>query len=178
LLFRYCAQGIKTSYQQVFIRGFIQLGVAGYLVWAEEKRPRTPLFGPSWFVCFMLCLRGVSGFFSLSLQLLTMEHLPIGDGSVLTMMSPTFAAIFASIFLGEPYRFVEFVATCLSLSGATLVSKPSIIFGAEHGANLSSWGIAFGFSAAAVGGLSFLLVRVLGTSAKMPAGHVVCVQVF
>jgi hypothetical protein len=61
-------------------------------------------------------------------------------------------------------------------TGATFVSKPSFLFDSSKVLSLNHTGVMCGMGASIVGGLSFLFVRILGTSAKMPPGHVVFVQ--
>ena len=48
---------------------------------------------------------------------------------VIFFLNPTFTAILAALFLGEPFGWFEGICSALSMIGATLVSKPEFLFG-------------------------------------------------
>jgi drug/metabolite transporter (DMT)-like permease len=98
-----------------------------------------------------------------------------GDAQVLVMMSPLWAAMAGFLVLGEPWRFPEFCATMVSLFGACLVAKPSIIFG-QQSAPVSAIGVIFAISSSVSAASAFICVRILGTTAKMPWANVCLAQ--
>jgi len=47
------------------------------------------------------------------------------------MLNSVISAILAVFILGEPWRLPEFAATFISLMGAVLVTRPTMVFGGE-----------------------------------------------
>lgn len=96
------------------------------------------------------------------------------------MQSPVLAAILGYVILGEPWRLPEFCSTLVSMTGVVLIAKPHFIF--DHLGSLGqtgavaprsdSLGPVFGLLAAFSAGSAFVMVRLLGTSAKMPWANV------
>ena len=68
-------------------------------------------------------------------------------------MAPIFSGIFGYLILGEPWRVIDFIFTCLSFCGIVLVVRPSFIFGSENDAGLSVLGVVSGLVAALGAGL-------------------------
>eukprot|EP01034_Spumella_vulgaris_P028615 gene28615-35501_t len=104
----------------------------------------------------------------------------MGDATVLTMLSPLIASIAGYFILGEPWRLPEFVATTVSLTGAAFVARPSFIFGSTENTDSDSHevalGVIFALIAALSAGFAYVLVRMLGTVAKMPWANVCFAQ--
>jgi len=161
------------SFQCVFMRGFTQLILASIFIYRERKdkeREQVPLFGSTTFVKWMLFLRSLVGYGGIAFSFLSVERLPIGDSTVLVMLSPLFASIFSCILLGEAWRTPELIATLFSLTGVSLVSRPVFLFGGGQAAD--TIGVCYAMGAALSAGLAYTLVRILGTTARMPWSNV------
>ena len=133
------------------------------------------LFGNSNRVRLILFLRTMAGFVGIALVFLALELIPLGDATVLMMLSPLISSILGFLILGEPWRFPEFLATVISLTGAILVAKPPFIFGSDLEHNNGSsfyFGVGLALSAALSAAFAYIFVRMLGTTAKMPWANV------
>ena len=173
-------QGFHGSFQCVFFRGFIQLILASYFVYNDENRKAgtgPKLFGDTNFVRLMLFLRGFLGFGGIAFSFLAVELIPIGDATVLTMLSPLLASILGFFILGEPWRLPEFFATVVSLIGAVMVAKPPFIFGGgETDSSEFYKGVCYALAASVFASFAYIIVRILGTTAKMPWSNVCFAQ--
>lgn len=172
--------GFRGSFQCVFFRGFVQFILAGWFVYWDKDRldGKGPnLFGDTNWIKFIVFMRSLAGFGSIAFAFLAVELIPIGDSTVLIMLSPLLASILSYIFLGESWRWPELCGTFLSLIGASMVAKPPIIFGegAAHD-NTFYKGVGFALTAACSAACAFIFVRMLGTSAKMPWANVCFAQ--
>lgn len=178
--------GFRGSYHCVFSRGVIQLVIAScFVIWDRLYKKREDesqsLFGDTNYVRFIMVMRSVVGYFSIAFSFLSAEYIPIGDSTVLVMLSPIVAAIASFFILGEPWSIAEFVGTILSITGAVLVAKPPFLFGSNvDTGNVDPkdfyLGVSVSLFAAICAGFAFVLVRMLGTSAKMPWANVCVVQ--
>jgi drug/metabolite transporter (DMT)-like permease len=132
------------------------------------------IFGDTRYVRLLLFVRSVVGYGALALSFLAVERMPLGDSQVLVMLSPVWAALGACCVLKEPWHLPEFFATMLSLLGACLVVKPQFLFGEGGGeaeadsAPIDRLGTSFALLSSFSAAASFLCIRVLGTTAKMP----------
>ena len=172
-------QGFHGSFQCVFFRGFIQFILASYFVYYDEERRAgkgPPLFGSTSFVKWMLFGRAFLGFGGIAFSFLAVELIPIGDATVLTMLSPLGASILGYLILGEPWRLPEFFATVVSLGGAVMVAKPPFIFGGETEGSSFYLGVTYALSASVFASCAYIFVRILGTTAKMPWANVCFAQ--
>lgn len=168
--------GYHGSFECVFVRGIVQITISACFIYFDENRLKDPensvrLFGPTLWVKFLLFVRAAVGFTSIGFLFVAAPLMPIGDCSVLVMLSPLMASILGYVVLGEPWRIPEFCATVMSLIGAVLVAKPSFIFG-ESDSHLTSKGVMFALLSACSASCAFISVRMLGTSAKMPWANV------
>ncbi|KAI7855873.1 aspartic peptidase domain-containing protein [Circinella umbellata] len=112
------------SFEIVLARSVVQagLGCIGSL-WLGIN----PLGRPG--VRKWLSIRGTFGSIGLSLLFYSLTQLPLADATVIFFLNPTFTAILAALFLGEPFGWFEGICSALSMLGATLVSKPEFLFG-------------------------------------------------
>lgn len=132
------------------------------------------IFGDNNRVQSILFLRSIAGFIGIAFAFLALELIPMGDSTVLMMLSPLIAAILGFFILGEPWHLAEFCATVVSLVGAVLVIKPPFLFGMND-SNSSGYfflGVFFALIAAVSAGFAYIFVRILGTTAKMPWANV------
>ena len=174
-------RGFSATFRFIFSRGFIQLIIASYFILTDHSSDKPKLFGDSNRVRIILFCRSFFGYVSVAFSFLTVERLPVGDATVLVMLSPLFASIGAYFILGESWRCPELVATIISLAGVVFVARPPFIFhsGGSHDARYASAdavGVLFGMIASITAGLAYVCVRILGTSAKMPWYNVVFAQ--
>jgi drug/metabolite transporter (DMT)-like permease len=174
----------KGSFYCVFSRGVNQLIISTiFIIYYDYTRPpgeeAPQIFGNTTYVRTIMVLRAVIGFFSIAFSFLSAEYISIGDSTVLVMLSPIVAALASFVILGEPWYVAEFCATLLSITGAVLVAKPPFLFGDDksitdhHSFYL---GVFFSLFAALNAGFAFVLIRMLGTSAKMPWANVCLIQ--
>eukprot|EP01035_Chromulina_nebulosa_P030073 gene30073-39934_t len=175
-------RGFKGSFACVLARGVLQLFMSSMFIYFDSERRANngpPLFGSSSFIKWMLFFRSVLGYAGVAFSFLSVEYIPMGDSTTLTMLSPLFASIGSYFALGEPWRFPEFAAAIMSLTGASLIAKPSFLFGAENSESntpAGTMGIFFGLVSAVGAGGAYMFVRILGTTAKMPWANVCFAQ--
>jgi drug/metabolite transporter (DMT)-like permease len=70
----------------------------------------------------LLFYRGVFGGVAVLLFFLAIEHMPVGNATLLNYSAPIFSVLFASIFLGEPVRWQVLLPGSLALAGVALVT--------------------------------------------------------
>lgn len=179
-------QNYTASFTIVFYRGVIQCLLSGWFVYFNEERlagngPK--ICGNTTRITVILVLRAIAGFGSTGCTFLALEMIPLGDGTVLSMMSPLVAAIGCYLVLGEPWRLTEFIATIVALFGALLVAKPPLIFGSDDSETQDSQssryfylGVFVALAASFCGGMAYTCIRLLGTTAKMPWANVLFAQ--
>jgi len=177
------AYDFHGSYELILVRGMIQITVSSCFIYNNRRNgEQANLFGDSPLATKMLLCRAVLGFFGMSFAFLSIEHMPLADASVILMQSPIVAAILGYVVLGEPWRLAEFTATFVSMIGTILITRPPFIFnalgvhlasdGENYNSKSDSFGALYGVIAAFAAGGSFVAVRVLGTTAKMPWANV------
>jgi drug/metabolite transporter (DMT)-like permease len=168
----------------ILCRGFVQCLVSVYFI-SSHRRSTTdfvPLFGATWYVSMLLLMRSVFGFASTELGFLTVQTLPIGDATVLIMLSSVIGSLMGYIILNESCRTPQIVGTAMSLVGGILISRPTFLiralafFGFVESADsletASPVGVVYGLSAAVCASFAFILIRMLGTTSKMPWAYV------
>ena len=88
--------GFRGSFQCVFSRGLVQLLLSSLIIYYAHRNKEDggmKIFGNSRDVFILLILRSVIGYGGIAFSFLSMELLPIGDATVLCMLSPLFAAV-------------------------------------------------------------------------------------
>lgn len=175
----------------LFCRGFVQGLVSLYFIGEERKetqkesgssQQQTPLFGATWHISLLLFLRSILGMTSSILCFTTVEMLPVGDASVLVMLSSIFGGILGVVVLKESCSILQVLATLTACMGGIFISRPTFFIhslafaGMIHSPHAvvpaNPTGVMLGLIAAFVTGIVFMLVRMLGTSAKMPWSYV------
>ncbi|ODV58941.1 uncharacterized protein ASCRUDRAFT_15071 [Ascoidea rubescens DSM 1968] len=78
---------------------------------------------------FLLCLRGVIGFFGVFGLYYSVLYLSVSDAVVITFLNPSIVALEAFIILRENYSLFEGIAATLSFGGVILIARPASIFG-------------------------------------------------
>lgn len=140
--------GDVPLYEKVFFRSVFSL-VATAAIAAKyrsnpfARSPRTP----------MLILRGVFGTTAMTFYFYAVEHLPLGDATILNKLSPFFVVLFAVLFLKERLSRYALPALVCALAGAIMVVKPRL--------DVSVGPAAAGVLSAAASGAAYTVVRSL-----------------
>ena len=170
--------GYHEVFVAVFFRGLVQCIVSSYYVHIGWSTPpgeeKVALFGETRRLHVILSARAVIGSLGIIFSFLAVDHLPLADAICLVMLSPLISSILSYYFLGEPWQKSERIACFVSLVGMVFVVKPSFIFGSDVA--LPAVGVLFGLISACSAGGAYVLVRVLGTVAKMPWENVCVAQ--
>lgn len=129
------------------------------LSYGDVRRKNIPLFGTHRFLLF---LRGLVGFISLTGVFYALVHLPIAEASVLQYLHPMFTALIALVWLKERPTSATLACIALSFIGLLVMVRPAFLFGgAAPDYDVLAVGIAI---AAAFGsGLAYTIVRKLST---------------
>lgn len=124
------------SHEIVFARGIVtflltygMVRQAGVSPWGQRRA--------------VLVVRGLLGFAALTCYYYAVTKLPIAEVTVLHYMSPIWTSFLAAPLLKEPVTSRVLGASLVSLSGVTLIARPSFLFGeAAIGLDLTAVGIA------------------------------------
>jgi drug/metabolite transporter (DMT)-like permease len=174
-------EGTHAAYHCIIARGFFQCLISSCVIYFDTKREEgngSKLFGSTPYVRFILFMRCFVGYMGIMFGFSAIQIIPMGDGTVLSMLSPVVAAIVGYFILGEPWRVPEMLATAVALLGAVLVIKPPFIFGeaAQHvnnnNSSLYGIGVLYALLSSLAAGFANVFVRMLGTSAKLPWANV------
>jgi drug/metabolite transporter (DMT)-like permease len=149
------------SFHVATIRGFTLMLLNGGLMYRNEVPLRNAIVGKSKQEYKWMVLRGCFGSMGLAFGFLALSELPLGDANTIIFLAPVFSGIFGYLILGEPWRLIDFMFTCLSFVGIILVVRPSFLFGTENDAGLSVVGVVAGLIAALGAGLVFVIIRKL-----------------
>lgn len=190
--------GFHDTFITVLIQGMIQSCCLGVALLFDEERYKPDgrnryILGENGHTTRILFSRAIFGFGSLAFAFLAFDTIALGDATVLVMLGPLIAAIMSALFLAEPFLRSEMIATALTLTGSILVAKPPFIFHylhiiqtqaqsqEEHGVSSASsavhmFGVVSALMASMCAGGSFVLLRVLGTSAKIDFKNICFIQ--
>lgn len=138
--------GDVPLYEKVFFRSIVMLVAMGAVAARSHENPfaRNPRI-PA------LVLRGVFGTGAMFLYFYAIEHLTVGDATVLNKLSPFFVAVFAMMFLREKLSRHVIPILLVAFAGAALIIRPQLSFQA-----LPAIG---GFVSAAASGAAYTVVR-------------------
>lgn len=76
----------------------------------------------------LLWYRGLTGFLNITFYFMALVFVPaVADVVVLNFTSPVFVAIFAYIFLDEPFRRADVISTLFCMIGMILVIRPPFL---------------------------------------------------
>ena len=129
--------GFSGSFQIIFLRGLTQAVLSLAFIYRDRQQceqngeQKQPLFGVTNTVRSLLTLRSLFGYGGIAFAFLSVEKLPIGDATVLVMLSPLFASLCSWLVLSEPFRLGEMVAAAIALAGVVLVARPPFICGQD-----------------------------------------------
>eukprot|EP00241_Pyramimonas_parkeae_P012955 CAMPEP_0114226060 /NCGR_PEP_ID=MMETSP0058-20121206/1028_1 /TAXON_ID=36894 /ORGANISM="Pyramimonas parkeae, CCMP726" /LENGTH=270 /DNA_ID=CAMNT_0001336755 /DNA_START=319 /DNA_END=1131 /DNA_ORIENTATION=+ len=118
--------------------------------------------------------RACVGFVAMSCFFFSISELPLKDATVINFTSPMFTAVFAWIFLGEPFGIQEVAATAFSFLGVLMVAQPPFLFhrlgsGSDPGLeSRRAAAVLIGCVGAACAGAAYTLVRAAGKLGEPP----------
>ena len=164
------------SFETVLFRGLCQAsGVACVLIhWRE---PCVQWLGRTKIEMTCLALRGIFGFVGIAFSFLAIQTTSLANSQVTAQTTPVFTAILSSVFLREPWRVPEIMATIAATVGVLLVFQPTFIFGGrinsaedEDGEDLNKdvLGIVFALIGALGAAGAYIMIRVTGTTVSIP----------
>ncbi|PRW32584.1 Solute carrier family 35 member G1 [Chlorella sorokiniana] len=113
---------------------------------------------------WLLVLRGVLGFASVSSLYLAVALLPLADASVLSFLSPIFVAMLSPVILKEKPSKGTLLGIPVAMVGVVLVARPSFIF--RGGGGISGIGVLVGIAQALFNSLSRMTVRALSLNSS------------
>lgn len=171
--------GFAGSFQIIFVRGLTQGVLALMFIYHQHRSERATaaedrvnLFGNTRLVKLLLFLRSGFGYGGIAFAFLAIERLPMGDATVLVMLSPICASLCSWAVLGEPWRVGEIAASATAVAGVCFVSRPAVLFGGGSAGSSDALGVLYALLAAAFAGFAYTTVRMLGTTNKMPWANV------
>ena len=166
--------GYSASFQLIFFRITQLITSLAFIYHNEDPSARSYPFGETSYVKKVMLIRSCVGYGGIAFAFLGIENLPLGDATVLVMLSPLFASMFSYMILGESFGKGEIMAILISLTGVVLISRPSFIFGGEEA--LPLLGVVYALVASVCAGGAYTSIRILGTVAKMPWANVCLAQ--
>lgn len=121
----------------------------------------------------IVILRGLIGGFGFINYYYALSTLPLGDATTLLSLYPIITVFLAHFILGEEIKPLHLVAAVFSVIGATLISRPSFIFGSEDDGNAQQHDPppALGYVSAIVGSCCGSAVIVLIRKAGRAGAH-------
>jgi len=137
----------------LMFRSIVAAGICvAWLHWMGK-----PIFGRSvkWLV-----VRGVLGFFGLSIYIYAIQHIPLAEAVVIQYTNPIFTALFAPFILKEKWRGNEWIATLAAFGGVILIAGAG---GGNH-----PWIAALSLAGAISVGAAYNIVRKLGLDGEDP----------
>lgn len=79
--------GFNASFVCVFYRGIFQMLLSSIFMYSNRDK-NTAIFGEDWKIKTIMLLRAVVGYGGIAFAFLSVEYLPVGDATVLSMLSP------------------------------------------------------------------------------------------
>lgn len=143
--------GDLPVFQKVFFRNAIAAVIAFIVLLKNHK----PLLPRSRGTALFLVLRTAFGLTGVICNFYAVDHLVIGDASILNKMSPFFAVVFAFLFVKEKPRLYQWLVLAGAVGGAVFVIKPSFT-------DASFLPALVGFLGGAAAGAAYGCVRKLG----------------
>ncbi|KAJ1454860.1 hypothetical protein M885DRAFT_521138 [Pelagophyceae sp. CCMP2097] len=150
--------------QIVFVRGCSQLFCC-FIVLAthcELRRHPKRWFGDSALEVKWLTARGSVGFFGIAFGFKAFSLLGLAEANVISSSSPVFSAVYAKVFLGEPWLLLERCAAAVTAVGVAVQLDFSAVPDAGA-AKRHALGVTCALLSAATAGAAHVLVRFLGT---------------
>lgn len=139
------------TYEKIFARSVFSALVTLWMLRRAgvSLRPSRPL---------MLLARSLVGFASLACYFEAIARIPLGNAVVLLYVNPVVAGVLAAMFLREPFRRGQAVATLACFAGVALVVRPT--------PDAPLLGSLFGLGTGLLSGLAYTIVRALNRSGE------------
>lgn len=171
-------EGFHNTFECIFFRAIVQGSLLFIPIFCDKNEEKYHNFlGETWLSVSIAVFRCVIGFGSMPFTFLALQRLPLGDATVLILMSPVYAAMLGVFFLGEPWRLSEMFAIFVSVTGAVFVIRPPFLFSSD-GDTLDPIGVLFCVIASLSAAGIFISIRLLGTTAKVPWKNLCIAQCF
>jgi drug/metabolite transporter (DMT)-like permease len=143
--------GFNGAVPSVLFNGVMQMLFTISLA-RVKKDNEAVLFGIDKRTSLLLVGRSITGFFGMFLAFKATERLPVGDATVLSMLSPYFASFLAQFVLNEPLRYNEMIAALFSFIGAIFLSHPHFLFTENNQFHEDSLGVVVALLASLASG--------------------------
>ena len=108
----------------IAIRGFIMTVFYGLIISSK----RLNFFGDSRKQFFCLCGRGFFGFLVTISSYIALLYISLGDSITLILTATIFTSVFARLFLGEEFTFVNLFCVLITMIGVILIAGKYNIF--------------------------------------------------
>lgn len=164
ILTKHSESSILPSYSSfpihelVLFRSFISFSISAYIL----NRKKLSIIGTNkkW-----LLIRGTAGMIALTLFFYTIQELPIAISSTLQYLAPIFTLLFATIWLKEKIKFLQWICILIALSGVFVIGlgKNEINTDTLHSLSGYTW-ILVGVISAIFSGIAYVSVVKLKTS--------------
>ncbi len=141
--------GAVPAPQQVTVRHLVGLGAMALYFAARRRTPQLRRPG-------LLFLRGFFGGGAVLLYFVAIERLGAAPATVLSYVSPVWAAVWAAVFLGERPTRRLLVGLALATGGAALVTAAT---GDFSRLTASTWGALAGVGSGVFGGAAMATVK-------------------
>lgn len=140
-------------HELVLFRSIISFTISAFILNSKNL----PIIGQNkkW-----LLIRGTSGMIALTLFFYTIHKLPIAISSTLQYLAPIFTLLFATIWLKEKIRWLQWFCIVIALSGVFVIGIGKSAFennGISHTSSLYTW-IIIGVVSAIFSGLAYVSV--------------------
>ncbi len=140
-------------FEMIAVRSLFSILVTGWMMRRAQVswRPQRPR---------LLLARSLFGFVSLTCYFEAVARIPLGNAVVLLYINPVVAGVAAALFLREPFRRGQWMATLFCLAGVALIARPS--------SQAPLLGSLFGLCTGVLSGLAYTMVRALNRSGEHP----------
>lgn len=142
--------GEMPFFEKVLFRNLVSLVIAGGTVF--HSHARWPKESKSW---LLLLLRSASGTIGLFATFYALDHMVLGDASMLGELAPFATILFSLVFLKENVSWKQLLLVLGAFLGCLFIVKPT-----GHGGNLAPYVI--GVIGGIASGAAYTCVRALG----------------
>jgi len=165
-------EGRANSFTLVFYRSLVQIAISLGGILKNQEDPLGAKEARLW-----LLVRGGFGSGAVIAFFFAIQNLPLPDAVTLQFTTPPFAAAFAVCLAGEPWMTIDKIGAVVCLGGVLLIAHPAWLFGSsgeEEEATTAEdidplmrvIAIGVGLSGAALAGMAYMSVRVIGHRAS------------
>ncbi len=144
------------SAEIVLVRAALTLAIS---YWAVRRAGLHSILGVQ---RVKLLVRGILGAIGINCFYYSLVHLPLGEATLIQYTNPIFATILAALWVGERVRLGEVLCLATALTGVLLITRPTFLFGVQHG-QLPSSSVAIALVGAVCTGAAYATVRKIGS---------------